>query len=213
MSRDHLIGEPPLIAILRGITPEEAISVGEVLVAAGFRSMEVPLNSPRAFESIALLQQTFGSEVLVGAGTVLTPADVDAVAAAGGKIIVSPDTRPDVIRATKRRGLLSLPAFLTPGEAFAAIEAGADGLKLFPAEVAGPALLKAVRTVLPVGTSIFPSGGVSEPNLRDWMLAGAAGFGLGSNLYTPGRSPTEVAERARSLIRTWYQASEERHEV
>lgn len=207
MHPDHTIGNPPLIAILRGITPEEAIAVGEVLIGAGFRSMEVPLNSPRPFESIALLHQAFGNEALIGAGTVLSVADVEAVAAVGGRIIVSPDTRPDVIRATKQRGLISLPAFLTPSEAFVAVEAGADALKLFPAETAGPGLLKAVRTVLPAGTPIIPSGGVSEANLRDWVRAGAAGFGLGSNLYAPGRDPVEIARRAQALIRAWHEAS------
>jgi len=197
----------PLVAILRGLTPEEAEPVGAALVEAGFRCLEVPLNSPRPLESIAILQRAFGHRALIGAGTVLTPEAVGDVADAGGRIIISPNTNPAVIRASKARGLVSFPAFLTPSEAFAALEAGADALKLFPAEAASPAVLKAVRAVLPAGTPVFPVGGVDAASMAAWRKAGAAGFGIGSSLYAPGRSAADVGARAAALVRAWQEGA------
>jgi len=199
---DFLAGVP-LVAILRGLPPEEAEAVGGVLVAAGFRCLEVPLNSPRPLESIAILQRAFGDVALVGAGTVLSPADVDAVAGAGGRIVISPNANPDVIRATKAAGLLSLPGFFSPTEAFAAIDAGADGLKLFPADSGGLAMLKAIRAVLPSAVPVMPVGGVDADTIAAFRAAGAAGFGIGSWLYAPGRDLAVLAERAARLVAGW----------
>lgn len=199
---DFLAGVP-LVAILRGLPPEEAEAVGTVLVEAGFRCLEVPLNSPRPLESIAILQRAFGDVALVGAGTVLLPADVDAVAGAGGRIVISPNANPDVIRATKAAGLLSLPGFFSPTEAFAAIDAGADGLKLFPADSGGLAMLKAVKAVLPPAVPVMPVGGVDADTMAAFRAAGAAGFGIGSWLYAPGRDPAVLAERAARLVAGW----------
>ncbi len=199
---DFLAGVP-LVAILRGLTPEEAEPVGEALVAAGFRCLEVPLNSPRPLESIAILSARFGDTAIVGAGTVLSPADVDAVAGAGGRIIISPDTNPDVIRATKAAGLLSLPGFFSPSEAFSALRAGADGLKLFPADAGGLATLKALKAVLPPAVPVMPVGGVDADTMAAFRAAGAGGFGIGSWLYTPGQGIDVIAERAVRLVAGW----------
>lgn len=207
MSWTDIFDGVPLVAILRGLTPEEAEPVGAALLAAGFRCLEVPLNSPRPLESIGILQRIFGDRALVGAGTVLTPEAVAAVADAGGRIIISPNTNPAVIRESKARGLVSFPAFFTPSEAFTALEAGADALKLFPAEAASPTVLKAVRTVLPAGTPLFPVGGVDPASMAAWRAAGATGFGIGSSLYAPGRSAAEVGERAAALVRGWRESA------
>ena len=206
MTWSELLATMPLVAILRGLTPEEAEPVGAALVEAGFRCLEVPLNSPRPLESIAILRKRFGDVALVGAGTVLSVADVAAVTDAGGAIVISPNADADVIRATKARGLVSLPAFFTPSEAFAALAAGADGLKLFPAEIAGPMALRAVRAVLPAAVSVLPVGGIDAAAMRDYRAAGAAGFGIGSSLYAPGRDPAEIGRRAAALVRAWIDA-------
>ena len=193
----------PLVAILRGLVPEAAVEVGEALVAAGFRTLEVPLNSPRPLESIARLAAALGDRAIVGAGTVLTPAEAHAVADAGGRLMVSPNTDAAVIAAARARHMLALPGVFTPTEAFAALAAGADALKLFPAEIAGPAGLKALRAVLPAGTRVYAVGGVSPETIPAWRAAGASGAGLGSALFTPGRSAAEVGDRAAAFVRAW----------
>jgi 2-dehydro-3-deoxyphosphogalactonate aldolase len=193
----------PLVAILRGLTPDESVEVGEALVAAGFRCLEVPLNSPQPLDSIRRLRDALGDRAIVGAGTVLTPQAVRDVAGAGGQIIISPNTDVSVIGEAKAAGLISFPAFYTPSEAFTAIAAGADALKLFPAETAGPAMLKAMKAVLPKTTPVFPGGGVEPGNVATWRAAGANGFGLGSGLYKPGRSAAEVGEIAKTYVAAW----------
>lgn len=190
----------PLVAILRGITPDEAVAVGEALVGEGFTLIEVPLNSPDPLESIARMARALDGRALVGAGTVLSTGDVTRLAEAGGRFTVSPDTNPDVIAEAKRRGMDALPGYYTASEAFAALAAGASGLKLFPADGAPPAMLKAQRAVLPKDVKVLAVGGVSETNMADWHTAGADGFGLGSNLYKPGKSSADVAASARSLV-------------
>jgi 2-dehydro-3-deoxyphosphogalactonate aldolase len=189
-----------LVAIIRGVTPEEAEAVGEALIAAGIRIVEVPLNSPSPFESIERLARRFGDEALIGAGTVLDPADVARVRDAGGRLVVSPNTKPAVIAATAQAGLVSTPGYFTPSEAFAALEAGAHGLKLFPAEGASPAVVKAQRAVLPKDVPLLVVGGVRPDNMRPWLDAGANGFGLGSGLYKPGQSAADTADRARAYV-------------
>jgi 2-dehydro-3-deoxyphosphogalactonate aldolase len=196
------LGECPLVAILRGLTPDEAAPVGEALVEAGFRVIEVPLNSPQPLESIARLAARFGEQATIGAGTVTTTAQVDEVRDAGGTLIVSPHTDARVIAATVGSGLVSLPGFLTPSEAFAALGAGANALKLFPAEAATPAVLKAQRAVLPRDVPILPVGGIDPDKMAPWLAAGADGFGLGSALYRPGFTAAEVSERARRFVAT-----------
>jgi len=199
----HWLTPLPLVAILRGLAPDEAIPVGHALVGAGFRVLEVPLNSPRPIDSIARLAAALGDEVLVGAGTVMTPANVDAVATAGGRLIVMPHADTTVIRAAKAAGLLCVPGVATPTEVFAALDAGADALKLFPAEQATPAVLKAWRAVLPREVPVLPVGGITPDNMAPWVAAGAAGFGIGSALYTPGRSLDDTASRARAFAQAW----------
>lgn len=199
----EVLDDLPLVAILRGLVPEEAVEVGEALVAAGFRTLEVPLNSPRPLESIARLAAALGDRAIVGAGTVLTPAEAHAVADAGGRLMVSPNTDAAVIAAARARHMLALPGVFTPTEAFAALAAGADALKLFPAEIAGPAGLKALRAVLPAGTRVYAVGGVSPETIPAWRAAGASGAGLGSALFTPGRSAAEVGDRAAAFVRAW----------
>ncbi|MFN7128435.1 MAG: 2-dehydro-3-deoxy-6-phosphogalactonate aldolase [Brevundimonas sp.] len=193
----------PLIAILRGLTPDEAVAVGEAIVAAGFRCLEVPLNSPDPLESIRRLRAALGARALVGAGTVLTVAAAREVAQAGGQLIISPNTNTDVIRETKALGLLSLPGFFTPSEAFAALDAGADALKLFPAEIAGTRGLKAVRAVLPAATRVYPVGGVDPDSMAQWLAAGASGFGIGSAVFKPGQTPDEVGRNAAAFVSAW----------
>lgn len=193
----------PLVAILRGLTPDESIDIGHVLVAAGFRMLEVPLNSPQPFESIRRLAGTLGEATLVGAGTVLDPADVARVANVGGRLIVMPHADVAVIRAAKQAGLYCVPGVATPTEAFAALTAGADALKLFPAEQASPAVLKAWRAVLPADVAVLPVGGIAPDNMGPWLAAGAKGFGIGSSLYAPGRSAGDVAVRAREFADAW----------
>lgn len=194
------LAECPLVAILRGITPDEAMPIGEVLVQAGFRLIEVPLNSPRPLESIARLADLFGNEATIGAGTVTTVEQVAAIRDAGGTLIVSPHSDTRVIAATVAAGLVSLPGYFTPTEAFAALGAGAHALKLFPAEAASPAILRAQRAVLPREVPILPVGGIDADGLAPWLAAGANGFGLGSALYKPGYTAAEVSERAQRFV-------------
>lgn len=193
----------PLIAILRGLKPDEAVAVGEAIVAAGFRCLEVPLNSPEPLESIRRLRKALDGRALVGAGTVLSVAAARAVAAAGGQLIISPNTNVEVIAETKTLDLLSLPGFFTPSEAFAALDAGADALKLFPAEIAGPKGLKAVRAVLPPATRIYPVGGVDPDSMAAWRSAGASGFGIGSGVFKPGQTPEQTGLQAVDFVTGW----------
>ncbi len=190
----------PLIAIIRGVTPDEAEAVGEALVEAGIRIVEVPLNSPDPFVSIERLARRFGDAATVGAGTVLTTAAVARVADAGGTIIVSPHADTAVIAAAAAAGLVAAPGYFTPTEAFAALAAGAHVLKLFPAEAASPAVLKAQRAVLPRDMPIVPVGGIVPETLGAWQAAGADGFGLGGGLYAPGRSVADIGARARAYV-------------
>ncbi|KZC17739.1 2-dehydro-3-deoxy-6-phosphogalactonate aldolase [Rhodanobacter sp. FW510-R12] len=193
----------PLVAILRGLSPDEAVDVGNMLADAGFRVLEVPLNSPAPLDSIRRLAERFGSERLIGAGTVLDPAQVRGVADAGGRLVVMPHADVAVIRAAKRAGLYCVPGVATPTEAFAALAAGADALKLFPAEQASPAVLKAWRAVLPAGTAVLPVGGIAPDTMGPWLAAGAAGFGIGSSLYAPGRAADDVGARAHAFAKAW----------
>lgn len=196
----------PLVAILRGLTPADAVPVGRALVDAGFRVLEVPLNSPDPFASVEALARAFAAadpDVVVGAGTVLDPADVDRLADAGGRLVVMPHGDPAVIAAAKAAGLACLPGVATPTEGFAALRAGADALKLFPAETLGPATLQAWRAVFPKATRFLPVGGVVPDTMRPWLDAGAAGFGLGSALYKPGMTVVEVGRRAAAFVAAW----------
>ncbi|WP_264577520.1 MULTISPECIES: 2-dehydro-3-deoxy-6-phosphogalactonate aldolase [unclassified Sphingobium] len=192
----------PLVAILRGLTPEEAPAIGAALIEAGLRCIEVPLNSPRPLESIAALARLPGG-ALIGAGTVLSVDAVDQVAQAGGRVIVSPNMNPQVIRRTKALGLLSMPGIATPSEAFAAIDAGADALKLFPAEMHSPAVLKAMKAVLPADIPVLVVGGIGPDNMAAWRCAGAAGFGIGSSIYQPGLDAAQVRQRADAMVAAW----------
>ena len=195
-----------LIAILRGIEPDEAVPVGRALVEAGIERIEVPLNSPQPLESIRRLAVAFGEVAEIGAGTVLNAAEVAAVAEVGGRLIVSPNADPAVIRATKARGMASWPGVFTPTECFAALAAGADGLKVFPAFLMGTEGLKAIRAVLPPAAQVFAVGGVGPESFRDWRAAGADGFGIGTALYRPGLPPEEVAVRAGAFVADYDEA-------
>ena len=190
----------PLVAILRGLTPAEAEGVGDALVDAGFTLLEVPLNSPDPLTSISAMAKRYAGRAMVGAGTVLTPEAVAQVADAGGELIISPNTNTDVIRASVARGLVSLPGYYSPSEGFAALAAGAHALKLFPADGASPAFLKAQRAVLPKTTRVLAVGGISPDNMAQWRAAGADGFGLGSNLYRAGKSVADVARDAAAFV-------------
>ncbi|WP_265500919.1 2-dehydro-3-deoxy-6-phosphogalactonate aldolase [Paracoccus beibuensis] len=193
----------PLIAILRGLTPAEAPDVASALIDAGITRHEVPLNSPDPLDSIRILARDFGDRAVIGAGTVLTVADVAAVAEAGGRMVLSPNCAPEVIRATRDAGMESYPGVMTPSECFVALGAGATGLKLFPGELIGPAGLRAMRAVLPKGTECWAVGGVSAENMEAWRKAGAVGFGIGSALYAPGDSAEIVAAKAARMVAAW----------
>lgn len=193
----------PLVAILRGITPDQALPVGQALVDAGFSLIEVPLNSPDPLRSIEALARAFGARCLVGAGTVLSSAQVNEVAQAGGRLIVMPHSDAAVIRAAKALGLFCAPGVATPTEAFAALDAGADALKLFPAELIGPAVLKALRAVLPKAVPCLPVGGITPQGMAAYVAAGASGFGLGSALYKPGDSALQVRASADAFVSAW----------
>jgi 2-dehydro-3-deoxyphosphogalactonate aldolase len=193
-------GRLPLVAILRGLEPERAAQVGEALVEAGFDIIEVPLNSPEPLVSIAALVEALGHRALIGAGTVLAEAEVDALAAIGAQLVVSPNCNPAVIRRTVEHGMASLPGVLTPTEMFAAIDAGASGLKIFPAEMVGPAGVKAVRAVLPRQVPVLAVGGISAANMGDYLAAGAAGFGIGGALFMPGKPLAAIAADARAIV-------------
>jgi 2-dehydro-3-deoxyphosphogalactonate aldolase len=197
---DRYFNHCPMIAIIRGVTPGEAVETGRALIEGGIRIIEVPLNSPDPMASISALADAFGDEALIGAGTVLTTKDVEQVRDAGGKIVVSPNTNPAVIRATVEAGMVSSPGIFTPSEAFAALDAGAHTLKLFPAEAATPKVMKAMRAVLPNDVPFLVVGGVTPESVPGWMEAGADGFGLGGGLYKPGQSPEETLVKARAYV-------------
>jgi 2-dehydro-3-deoxyphosphogalactonate aldolase len=196
----------PLVAILRGLTPDDAVEVGNAVLDAGFRILEVPLNSPDPMRSIALMAEAFGHRALVGAGTVLSTAQVGQVAAAGGQLIVMPHGDVAVIAEAKQLGLFCIPGIATPTEAFAAIHAGADALKIFAAEHISPAVVKAWRAVLPKEVALLPVGGITPENMGPYVAAGVRGFGIGSALYAPGRSAAETGERAKKFAQAWAEA-------
>ncbi|MDR3533313.1 MAG: 2-dehydro-3-deoxy-6-phosphogalactonate aldolase [Rhodopila sp.] len=200
MELSTYLAQCPLVAILRGIRPEEAVAVTAALEVGGIAIVEVPLNSPDPLASIAALARAFGDRLLIGAGTVMTESQVAEIAAAGGKLIVTPHADAVVVRAAKRHGLLAVPGFFTPTEGFAMLAAGADALKLFPAEGASPAMLRAMRAVLPSGTRVLPVGGIDATNMAAWREGGAAGFGIGSAIYKPGDTPDTVGDKARLLM-------------
>jgi 2-dehydro-3-deoxyphosphogalactonate aldolase len=192
----------PLIAILRGLTPAEAPAIGEALVSSGFAIIEVPLNSPEPLQSIAALTQQF-PQTLIGAGTVLNAQQVKDVHAAGGRLVVAPNFNTAVVAQALALNMVVLPGVATPTEAFAALDAGANGLKLFPAEMISPATVKALRAVLPKDAALMPVGGITPDNMAAYRKAGASGFGLGSALYAPGRSAAQVQEMAQAFVRAW----------
>jgi 2-dehydro-3-deoxyphosphogalactonate aldolase len=190
----------PVVAILRGVKPDEVDAVGDALVESGITIIEVPLNSPDPFDSIGRLAKRHGARALIGAGTVLETPDVARVKDAGGELIVAPNFDSDVVRAAKTAGLVALPGVMTPSEGFAALKAGADGLKLFPAEIIPPTVFKAWRAVFPPDCLLLAVGGVGVDNLKIYAQAGASGYGIGSALYKPGRAPAEIAPLARALV-------------
>ena len=195
-----LLERCPLIAILRGIQPTEVESIGGALEEAGVCIIEVPLNSPRPFESISILARRFGDRILIGAGTLTRPSQVGEVADAGGRLIVTPHADTAIVRAAKAAGLIAVPGFFNPTEAFALLDAGADAIKLFPAEVLGPPMLKALRAVLPTDAIVMPVGGVGPEEIAPWIAAGARGFGVGSSIYKPGDNARIVAAKAGTLV-------------
>jgi 2-dehydro-3-deoxyphosphogalactonate aldolase len=196
-----------IIAILRGIAPDDAMAIGEALIDAGITTIEIPLNSPRPLESIALLAKAFGSVATIGAGTVLSVQDVRDVSSAGGRIIVSPNFDAEVVQETKSLNMASWPGVLSPTECFAALKAGADGLKIFPCSVLGPSGVKAIRAVLPPETSVYAVGGAGPANFADWIAAGVNGFGIGTALYQPGHSVAQVRQAAVDIVRAYDSAS------
>jgi 2-dehydro-3-deoxyphosphogalactonate aldolase len=206
MTADALLAEMPLVAILRGVTPARIEAIAGELFEAGFRAIEVPLNSPEPLKSIGLLAKQFGDTCLTGAGTVLTPEDVDRVADAGGKLVVTPNTNTAVISRGVEKGLTVMPGFYTPSEGFAAVAAGARYLKLFPASSGGIGHLQAMLAVLPKTVPIYAVGGVGAGNMSEWRKAGAAGFGLGSDLFKPDFSDTDIAARARRCVEAFRNA-------
>ena len=200
--RDYL-ADLPLVAILRGLKPENAEAVGQALVEAGFRIIEVPLNSPEPFRSIETLAKALPDDVLVGAGTVLDPAAVDGIRDVGGKLIVMPHADLDVIRRAKTHGLICTPGVATPTEAFAALKAGADAIKIFPAEAMPPQVVKAWRAVLPKDALVIPVGGIKPDTMKPYVEAGANGFGLGSALFAPGMTVDEISRNALAFAQAW----------
>lgn len=200
MNYKDVMLEVPLVAILRGLRPENAIATGEAIIEAGFKCIEVPLNSPNCFESISILSKAYSKRAVIGAGTVLQPADVDCVVEAGGTLVVSPNCSLDVMRRTKQKGLISMPGVMTPTEAFVALENGADGLKLFPAELLPPAGVKAIQTVLPKDTDLLPVGGVGHSNMGEYLQAGATGFGFGGSLFNPSLTVEDISQRAKRIV-------------
>jgi len=201
------LAELPIVAILRGVTPARVEKVAEAIFTAGIRAIEVPLNSPEPFKSIALLAKRFGSDALTGAGTITSPADVDRVAEAGGKLAVSPHTDAAVIRRAVEKGLHPMPGVMTPSEAYAAFNAGARDLKLFPATSLGIAHLKAMLVILPPSVNVYAVGGVNPANMKEWRAAGAAGFGLGSDLFKPDYDDAEIAKRAKAAVEAFRAAT------
>lgn len=193
-----LFADCPLIAILRGVRPDEAEAIGDALVDGGVRIIEVPLNSPDPLDSIARLSARFEGRALIGAGTVLSIDQIDPIRSAGGRLIVSPSTNTAVIAATVAAGLVSCPGYFTLSEAFAALDAGAHALKLFPAEAASPAVVRAQRAVLPKELKLIVVGGIGPDTMAPWFAAGADGFGLGSGIYRPGQTPADTLEHARA---------------
>lgn len=200
---DAAFAQCPLVAILRGLRPEEAGDIGEALIEAGFTLIEVPLNSPDPYRGIEALAKISRGRAIIGAGTVLTPPEVQRVVDAGGAMIVSPNTDTRVIAATVSAGIASLPGIATPSEAFSALQAGATALKLFPAEAFGPPVIKAIRAVLPPDTRVLAVGGITPEKMGQWREAGTAGFGLGAGLYAPGRNAADVADRAHKFVSAW----------
>ena len=192
-----------IVAIIRGVTPDEVAGVGDALYEAGIRIVEVPLNSPEPFRSIAALAARFEGRMVVGAGTVLDVDSVDRLKAAGGQISVSPDCNPEVIARAVAQGMVPLPGVFTPTEAFTAVRAGARHLKLFPAEAASPKTVKAWKAVMPREVKVYAVGGVTPANMREWADAGCAGFGIGSNIYKPGMSADDVGQAARAFVAAW----------
>jgi 2-dehydro-3-deoxyphosphogalactonate aldolase len=190
----------PLIAILRGVRPDEVIPICAALEAAGVAIVEVPLNSPHPLDSIRLLAEKFGDRMLVGAGTVMTVAQVEEIAGVGGRLIVTPHADPDLVRAAKRLGMVAAPGFFTPAEAFGLLAAGADAIKLFPAEGSNPAALRGMRAIFPAGTMVIPVGGIAADTIGIWHEAGAAGYGIGSSIYKPGDTAEVVGRKAAALV-------------
>ena len=190
----------PLIAILRGLKPQESSGVAGILIESGFRIIEVPLNSPNPLESIRIMSEKWDSKAIFGAGTVLNPESVEQVKKAGGRIIVSPNFNPEVVAVTKKNGLFSVPGVATPTEAFSAIDAGADALKIFPGEMVQPKTIKAMKAVLPKKIPILVVGGITEKNMAKYWKVGVSGFGIGSSLYRPGRKIDDILERAKGLV-------------
>ncbi len=195
----------PLVAILRGLDPAQALAIGEALVDSGFRTLEVPLNRPGALQCIEMLARSLPADVLVGGGTMLTVEDVEAVHAQGGRLMVSPNCNVRVIARAVELGMLCAPGVATPTEAFAALQAGAHALKLFPAEMVGHGGLKALKSVLPAGTDLWPVGGITPESMGAWVAAGATGFGIGSQLYAPGAPASAVLAKGRLYVRAWQQ--------
>jgi 2-dehydro-3-deoxyphosphogalactonate aldolase len=194
------LNECPLVAIIRGVRPDEAEAIGDAIFEGGIRNIEVPLNSPNPMNSIEKLAARFGDRALVGAGTVLKAEQVQQVKDVGGRIIVSPDSNAEVISAAAKAGLVSSPGYFTPSEAFSALRAGAHALKLFPAEAASPTVLKAQLAVIPKDVPVLVVGGVQPDNMQPWLEAGAVGFGLGGGLYKPGQSPEETLQKSRAYV-------------